>query len=94
MALDTVTRGEFEACLHEIFSLVLKDGKFPLELAKVAAAGSAAPGAKRDPFSITFRAAQPVRIPQSSYVLEHERLGQMEIFLVPISATDLQAVFS
>ena len=67
LSLETATRADFEARLNETFRLVLADGVVPLELVEVKAAGTAAPGAKRDPFSITFRAAQAGRLPPKGF---------------------------
>jgi len=94
IAVDTVTRGEFEACLHEIFSLVLKDGTFPLELTGVRPLGGSQPEAKREPFGIILKAGKPIRLPQGTYRLETPRLGALDLFLVQISPTEAEAIFN
>jgi hypothetical protein len=45
----------------------------------------------RPPFSLIFLAAEPSVLPQRLYRLEHERLGAVTIFLVPI-AKDAEGV--
>ena len=94
LSLDKVTRADFEAHLQKTFKLVVTDGAWPLQLVEVRSAGSAAPGAQREPFALTFRSATPIRLPQGTYRLENEDTGPMEIFLVQGSSTDIDAVFS
>jgi hypothetical protein len=52
----------------------------------------------RRPFSLTFRARTPVHIPQGTYPLTHDRLGRLDVFLVPIGRDPdgllLEAVFA
>jgi len=43
------------------------------------------PGApRRDPFSLVFRGPASYGLPQGTFVLEHESLGSLSLFLVPI----------
>jgi hypothetical protein len=53
-----------------------------LELVEVTTAGGGTPGRKS--FSLVFRGAQGRPLPQRIYHLEHDTLGSLEIFLVPI----------
>ena len=94
ISLDTISRSEFEARLHEIFSLVLHDGTFPLTLAQVRGAGTGMPEAKREPFALTFKAEKPIRLPQGIYRLQNETLGTLDLFLVQTSPTEAEAVFN
>lgn len=94
ISLDTVSSAEFEACLQEIFHLVVSDGKFPFTLSQVSPLGTVVPEAKRTPFSVTFLAATPIRLPQAIYRLENEKLGTLDVFLVQISPTEVEAVFN
>lgn len=41
-------------------------------------------GLEREPFSLVFRAPHSQPLPQGCYRLEHETLGLLEIFLVPL----------
>jgi hypothetical protein len=44
-----------------------------------------APGSKREPFSLLFRGGPTNSyLPQRTYPVTHEKLGTLEIFLVPI----------
>ena len=94
LSLETATRADFEARLNETFRVVFADGALPLELVEVKSAGTAAPGAKRDPFSLTFRATQAVRLAQGIYRLENDQAGALEIFLVQHGPAEFGAVFS
>lgn len=42
------------------------------------------PGPRTEPFSLYFRGALRPVLPQGIYRVEHEALGTMEIFLVPV----------
>ena len=56
------------------------------------------PGMMREPFSLIFRSGLPVVLPQRLYPLQHEALGKLDIFIVPIGrdlqGTVYQAVFN
>ncbi|WP_133296142.1 DUF6916 family protein [Zooshikella ganghwensis] len=38
----------------------------------------------RDQFSLLFKARDEILLPQKTYHLEHEKMGRLDIFLVPI----------
>src|SRR6266849_5160998 len=42
------------------------------------------PQRSREPFSIVFRGPRECLLPQKIYKIEHEKLGMLELFLVPI----------
>lgn len=56
------------------------------------------PGPRPEPFSVFFRGPRTVVLPQRIYRLEHERMGTMEIFLVPVGPDEkgmrYEAVFN
>jgi hypothetical protein len=73
-----------------------------LELARVTQLGNSlepvdAKG-RRNPFSIVFRGPKGVYLPQRIYRLEHDEMGAIEIFLVPIipdeEGSRFEAVFA
>jgi hypothetical protein len=79
-------------CLHDEFRLRLDDGAtVPLELVEVAGAGP-------DAFSLVFRGAPGFYVEQRVWRLEHDRLGTLELFLVPIrpdaEGSRFEAVFA
>ncbi|WP_417788595.1 DUF6916 family protein [Terasakiella pusilla] len=56
------------------------------------------PDRKRDPFHLIFTAPKTLRIPQGTYPLTHDTLGQNLLFLVPVGEKDdtiiYQVIFS
>jgi hypothetical protein len=94
LALESVTAAQFEPCLRQTFRLVFSDGSFPLELAQVCPLPRAAGVGNREPFALTFKAAQPIRLPQGIYRLENDQLGLLEVFLVQVSPAEVEAVFN
>jgi len=81
-----LTEKEFSRHLNTKFQLKLNDQeKIELELVEVKAylrQDNEQTGMER--FSVYF-AGPGARLPQQTYSLEHEEMGQFEIFLVPIS---------
>lgn len=55
-------------------------------------------GPRKQPYSVYFRSLHRGVLPQGIYRVEHERMGPMEIFLVPIGPDALgmryEAVFN
>ena len=98
LELDKVTREAFAPHVGEVFEVVFSDGRLPLTLADTRSLGTVYPGAKREPFALTFHGAPTLRLPQHIYRLEHPALGAMEIFLVQTgadaAAAQIEAVFN
>jgi hypothetical protein len=76
-------------------NFAIKNSEVVLSLLE-AKAQNTRPDAPRVAFSLLF--ACPVPAPQGTYAIQHETLGQLEIFLVPIKQDDagvqLEAIFS
>ena len=83
--LQDLTQTQFAGCLNERFRIYADTASFDVELIQAEALGSHYDrSARRQPFSLVFRGPlQPV-LPQRIYRLEHEGLGTLEIFLVPV----------
>lgn len=86
MLLSDIQSSDFVPCLHEIFRVSL-EGLQPidLELVEVQELGEPQGPTNRKPFVLHFLG--PVSdqyLVQHSYALRHERLGTLEIFLVPL----------
>ena len=84
---------------HELFNDVIGDsfsieaeGVTAVELASVEVKPSLA-GAARAPFVLTFHGPADVLLPQSIYVLEHNKLGRLEIFLVPVDQAENHVIY-
>lgn len=74
----------FEALLNESFRLTLGDEAIEAELIQVRGLRSDTKRADRSPFSILFRGPEGVSFDQQIVGVEHAKLGQQQIFLVPI----------
>jgi hypothetical protein len=84
--LEQLTGSDFSSCLHTLFRVPLADADpIPLELAAVTDLGAAQiPGGRR-PFSLLLLGpASPRYLPQGTYPLQHEALGQLHLFVVPL----------
>lgn len=85
---DPLTYSTFKALLNTKFTLREGAGdKKDLVLVEAEklphySAGKIAGG--REPFSLVFQGPKGSALPQRIHAMEHERLGVMEIFLVPI----------
>jgi hypothetical protein len=98
MNLATVRREEFAGCLDQDFDIVFPDGILPARLIDAKPWGPDQPANIRQPFTLTFRVDRPLRLPQGTYKMRNANLGEMEIFLVQVSAdansSTLEAVFN
>ncbi len=90
--LDKLTSADFSAHLNQIFKIHYHSDKvleaqliLEVELIEVAEYSEKWAGpSKRRPFSILFRAPKDTNLPQSIYNVEHDKMGTLELFLVPI----------
>ena len=94
-----LTEKEFFRHLNTRFQLKLDDQKIELELVEVKGylpQANEQSGMER--FSVFFDGPGNARLPQRLYSLEHERMGDFEIFLVPITGNEqsfrYEAVFN
>jgi hypothetical protein len=81
-----LTEHEFSKHLNSNFNLKLSDGEVPLKLVEVQAyrpQEHEQQGMER--FSALFRGPEGIFLPQALYHLSHDEMGDLEIFLVPIS---------
>jgi hypothetical protein len=91
--LETLTIDDFAALVGECLRVV-PDGAEPFEAELVEVTPIAREPGGRAPFSLVFRGGPNPPLPQRIYRVEHEQLGALEIFLVPIGADSYQAVFT
>lgn len=84
-----LTHSTFKELLNTRF--VLRTGQddlvelFLIETEKLTDHAAGKMAARREPFSLIFRGAKGVALPQRTHSVEHEALGVMDIFLVPIA---------
>ena len=92
-SLDTLTTADFAPLRGDRFRIAPGDAPpFEAELIEVTEIPREPGG--RAPFSIVLRGGPSPPLPQRIYRVEHERLGAIEIFLVPIAADRYEAVFT
>lgn len=81
--LDNLHKESFEACLNTDFQVVLPDAAgFNLNLIEVTGQGMTA---RQENFSAIFHGPMDRFIQQGMVKLSHEKLGEFELFLVPIA---------
>jgi hypothetical protein len=86
---ENLTAETFTPRVGETFRITFPDGVLELTLVEVTPAAeeparAALDAGLRAPFSIVFRGPSEPILPQQMYPLEHEELGELEIFIVPI----------
>jgi hypothetical protein len=101
--LDRLTHSDFEPLCGATFGADLRAAPgvgLDLIEVRILRAPPQRPGRPpaRHPFALTFRARTPAYVPQAIYPISHDRLGRLDIFLVPVGRDDdgllLEAVFS
>ena len=90
--LAKVQCADFTPCVKQDFEIATSGAPLVLQLSD-ATARPAPEGATRDPFTLTFRAPAPLRLPQGIYRMSNAQLGKMEIFLVQIAADENSSTF-
>jgi hypothetical protein len=89
LMLETFSANTFSPFINSTFRVVL-DGSPPIDLILVSATEvnedyrKGRGLAERTPFSIIFRGPMRPILPQAIYHMEHEGLGPLDIFIVPI----------
>ena len=94
-----LTLQDFAAVANQGFALAVGGASLTLSLVQVTPLAPAVHrGQMRQPFSLLFKAASPVLLPQRLYTLAHDTMGRIDIFLVPIAREPdgivYQAVFN
>ena len=91
--LEDLTIDDFRPLLNERFRITPDGAKsFEVELVEVTEIPREPGG--RTPFSLVFQGGPNPPLPQAIYRVEHDGLGSMEIFLVPIAVDRYEAVFT
>lgn len=87
-----LTIQDFAGTANEEFSLAVGEAAMAVTLVEVKPlAARPHPMMHREPFSLLFKSASPVILPQKSYRVSHPSVGAHDIFLVPI-ARDVQGI--
>jgi uncharacterized protein DUF6916 len=91
--LAKVQCAEFAACVNEDFEIFTRTGPLVLQLSEARRLGVRPASVQREPFSLIFRGAPQLRLPQAIYKISNPQLGEMEIFLVQIAADQTSSTF-
>jgi hypothetical protein len=99
LRLDTATVDEFAALVGETFALDAGEaGILELQLTAATPGRNPGPEGTRHPFAVAFRGPVDPPLPQDTYRLEHDGLGALDLFIVPVgrdeAGTDYEAVFN
>ncbi len=86
---SNLTEEEFSRHVNTKFRVKLDPAPFDLELESVKIyAGHEGDQEQLERFSVFFTGAIEVFLPQATYSLEHEAMGEFLIFLVPIGKSE------
>jgi hypothetical protein len=92
-SLDSLSVADFAPLRGDRFRIAPDDSPpFDVELADVTEIPREPRG--RAPFSLEFRGGPSPPLPQRIYRVQHDDLGAIEIFLVPIASDRYEAVFT
>ena len=84
--MQILTYESFASHLNSTFALQLGESTIDLTLTQATKQPLRPyPGMMREPFSLHFRSASPVVLPQRIYPFAHDAMGRLEIFIVPIA---------
>jgi hypothetical protein len=89
--LEDLTRESFAAHLGSVCRIHLGPARaLEMELLEATALGGDARAsagdrpARREPFSVVFRGPRAPILPQRIYRMEHDQMGELDLFIVPI----------
>lgn len=91
--LDTLAIDDFRPLQGDRFRIA-PDGAEPFEVELVEVTEIPREPGGRAPFSLVFQGGPNPPLPQRIYRVEHDRLGELDIFLVPIAVDRYQAIFT
>lgn len=80
--LESLTADSFAPHVGSVFRV--GEDRIEMKLVSVERRTSPFPAKSREPFSLLFLAPPDTRLPQSIYPMEHEVMGRLEIFIVPV----------
>ena len=99
MEIEELKEEVFAQHLNTTFYIPFDDKRVELELVKVAGDKSSMDKIKgMERFALYFQGPVDLYLPQHTYRMEHDALGQLDIFIVPVGVKDkryqYEAVFS
>jgi hypothetical protein len=98
LSVVTLTVEVFAGRVGETFQIDTGDGTVVMSLIESTRLGEALQPEGRAPFSLEFLGPLEPVLPQRTYRFEHDQLGELEIFIVPLGPRDdrmrYEAVFA
>lgn len=91
--LEKLTADDFRPLEGQRFRVV-PDGAEAFEVELVEVTELAREPGGRAPFSLVFKGGPNPPLEQAIYRVEHDGLGELEIFLVPIAVDRYEAIFT
>lgn len=99
--LSRITRSSMREHLNSTFKIQVKDENWSwVQLRLVRVTGSPKPARGRwpavsdeDSFSLLFRGARELPLPQENYKIQHSQLGEFRMLLVPTICSDRTALY-
>ena len=92
-----LTEASFNENLNTKFSITFDEKTVELELVEIKPYGNG-PDSSMERFSIYFEGPAQPQLPQQTYQMDHELMGRVEIFIVPIAGDEkvvrYEAVFN
>jgi Domain of unknown function (DUF6916) len=86
--LETLTLDTFSRCIGQDFHVTSDNGHAPLRLASAEDLrenpGADGDATRRTPFSLLFHGPANPFLPQGTYPLRHDAIGDFQLFLVPL----------
>ncbi len=96
--LESVSHLTFASLLGNTFVAITANGQVELQLAEAKLLGHKRDQATRDPFSLTFRGPQGLRLPQGTYPFTCGTLGEIEFFITQVAdgakGSEFEAIFT
>jgi len=98
--LESLTINDFADKIGQPFKIRFEENvEVDLTLSKVDPGKYKSPVGGREPFSLIFNGPENLRLSQGAFPLEHEALGSLPIFIVPVGQNAdgtilYQAIFS
>lgn len=96
--LNNVSWETFAPLEGHSFRVISSGVGVELVLKSVTKFGHSFPGGTRDPFSLLFRGAQGLRLPQGVYQFSCDELGEIEIFITQVAdgpvGAEFEAIFN
>lgn len=82
--LEDLSAEKFQGCLNQTFHIQAEDETVAAELVEVRGLKTHTRREDKSPFSLLFQGPLGEPLPQRTYRLRNDTLGEIEIFLVPL----------